>query len=252
MRFNAAFRHSPFRWEQTMNSRFKQVLDVLSSVAVIAAAGALLWRLYQAPPPPPGQRPPVETVEGLTIAPEAVSNVRGTGRVVLVEFSDYECPFCARHTQTTAPNIKKELIDSGTLQHVFFNFPLAIHPKAQKAGEAAECAAKQGRFWEMHEQLFENQKALDTPDLLARAEKVGLELEAFRGCLESGMTADKVQADFKEGSRLGVNATPAFFIGTRQPNGSITLVSRINGAVPFDMFKTAVRDALPAQRADAR
>lgn len=234
-----------------MNSRFKQLLDVLSSVVVIAAAGVFLWRSFQ-PPAPPRQRPLVEAVEGLTIAPQAVSNVRGTGRVVLVEFSDYECPFCAKHTHTTATDIKRELVDSGTLQQVVFNFPLAIHPRAQKAGEAAECAAKQGRFWEMHAELFANQKALDIEALLARAEKAGLDVEAFSGCLESGLAADKVQADVEEGRRLGVNSTPVFFVGVRQPNGSITLTARLNGAVPFEMFRTAVREAVPAQRAGFR
>jgi protein-disulfide isomerase len=169
--------------------------------------------------------------------------------VVLVEFADYECPFCARHAQSTAPTIKKELLDSGEIQHVFFNFPLAMHPRAQKAGEAAECAAQQGHFWEMHERLFEDPRALEVTDLSQRAEDIGLNRETFMACLESGATAEMVREDLEEGRRLGVNSTPAFFVGTIRPDGSIDLVKRINGAVPFEQFEEAFREVLPTQRA---
>ena len=169
---------------------------------------------------------------------------------MLVEFADYECPFCARHAQTTAPTIKTNLLDSGDIRHVFFNFPLAIHPHAQKAGEAAECAANQGRFWEMHERLFSDPKALDLPDLSRRAEIIGLDGTKFSACLESGETTAKVHADLEEGRRLGVNSTPAFFVGTVQPDGAVKLQKRINGAVPFEEFDSVVKELLPQQRAE--
>jgi len=232
-----------------MFRHLKVALDTLSTMLVVAAAAALLWRLYQPVPPPPGRRPPVETVSALTIAPSKVTHVRGTGRVVLVEFADYECPFCARHAQNTAPTIKKELLDTGEIQYVFFNFPLPIHPHAQKAGEAAECAAQQGRFWEMHERLFEDPKALEVVDLSRRAENLGLDKVKFMKCLESGQTAEKVHADLAEGRRLGVNSTPAFFVGAIQPDGAIKLLKRINGAVPFEQFDGVVNELLPKRRA---
>lgn len=234
-----------------MWTRLKGMLDTVSTVVVLIAGVAMLWRLYDPPQASRGARPPVENVDGLTIAADKVTNRRGTGAVVLVEFADYECPFCARHAQMTGPTIEKELVESGDLQHVFFNFPLPIHPRAQKAGEAAECAAQQGRFWEMHERLFEDTKALDVSHLAAKAEGLGLDRERFMRCLEGGETAAKVRADLEEGRRLGVAATPAFFVGTRAPGGSITLRKRINGAVPFDTFDATVREITePRQRAE--
>lgn len=233
-----------------MLRHIKRVVDTWSTVLVIVAAVALLWSLYQRPALlGRGSRPIVEDVTGLSIPASNVTHVRGSGRVVLVEFADYECPFCARHAQTTASAIDKELIDSGEIQHVFFNFPLSIHPRAQKAGEAAECAAQQGRFWEMHQQLFQDPKALEISDLSARAESLALDRAKFMKCLEDGDTAEMVRADLVEGRRLGVTSTPAFFVGIRQPNGAITLVKRIYGAVPFETFSEAIR-AMPIQRAE--
>jgi protein-disulfide isomerase len=233
-----------------MLRHFKSAFDTLSTLLVVVAASALLWRTYQPAAPAPGRRPPVETVSGLTLASSAVTHVRGTGRVVLVEFADYECPFCARHAQSTAPAIKNALIDSGDIRHVFFNFPLAIHPRAQKAAEAAECAAEQGRFWEMHEQLFDDPQALELVDLSRHAESLDLDRVTFLSCLEEDHTAERVRGDLAEGRRLGVSSTPAFFVGLVQADGTINLMKRINGALPFEEFESAVSELLPRQRAE--
>ena len=223
-----------------MSPRFKSILDMLSTVLLILVSGSVLWRLYGPAPLPPGSRPQVEDVRNLTIDSTSLTHVRGTGAVVLVEFSDYECPFCGRHSRDTAPKIKAELIDSGAIQHVFLNFPLAIHKRAEPAAQAAECAAQQKRFWEMHDQLFEAPTSLEVDDLITKAEKVGLDKTLFAECMKAGLTEKTIRADMAEGERLGVKATPAFFVGRRQPDGSVTLVKRINGAVPFESFKDAV------------
>lgn len=235
-----------------MARRVNATLDVLSTILAIVAASVLLWRLLQPTPQFPGARPPVEAVSGLTIDARKATNVRGDGRVVLVEFADYECPFCARHTITTGPIIESSLVTTGQIQHVFFNFPLDSHPRAQKAGEAAECAAKQGRFWEMHRLLFENPDALDPAALVARAERLELDREAFGLCLESGDTADKVRGDLAEGRRLGVNSTPSFFIGVRRSDGAIDLVKRLNGAIEFELFESAVKDVSSTMEGNPR
>ena len=233
-----------------MLRHIKSALEVVSTVAVIAAAGALLWRTYN-PPPPPGMRAPVETVTGLSLPPNSVRHVRGNGPVVLIAFSDYECPFCAKHVQETGPAIKSKLLDAGVIREVYLNFPLPIHAKAQKAGEAAECAAQQGRFWEMHEALFENPQALDITSLAKHAERLGLDQAKFGKCLESGETAATIQRDLAEGKRLAVNATPAFFIGLVRDDGTIELRKRINGARGFEDFEKVVRELRPARRASA-
>lgn len=232
-----------------MMRRIKSVLDVLSTLIVIATAGALLWRLASPPQRPPGQRPPIETVKDLSLTFAEPSHVRGTGEVVLVEFADYECPFCARHAQMTGPLIKKQFVDSGIIRELFINFPLPIHPKAQKAGEAAECAANQGKFWDMHDALFAESTALDVGDLTRRAEHIGLERTTFSKCLDQNETAAVIRRDVKEGRRLAVDATPAFFVGLARQDGTIDLRKRINGAAPFEEFAKAVEELIPGRHA---
>jgi protein-disulfide isomerase len=148
----------------------------------------------------------------------------------------------------TGPTINEKMIDSGQIRHVFFNFPLAIHPHAPKASEAAECAGKQGRFWEMSESLFADPQKLDVADLVVRSETIGINPALFKKCLDSGETADKIRRDVDEGRRVGVNATPTFFIGSVNDDGSIELVTRLNGALPFEEFEKAVRTLLPGPR----
>ena len=231
-----------------MFRHFKTVLDVVSTVLVIAVAGVLLWRTYY-PAPVPGSRPQVEDVKDVTLAADIVRHVRGKGPVALVAFSDYQCPFCARHVQENGPSIKSKLLDSGAIREVFLNFPLAMHPFAQKAGEAAECAAEQGRFWEMHEAIFADAKSLGIDNLTRHAEQLKLDVAKFTKCIDSGETAVAVERDLAEGKRLAVNATPAFFIGLVQADGGITLRKRINGAAAFEEFEKAIKDLQPARRA---
>jgi len=222
-----------------MFRHLKTALDIFSTCAVAAAAVMILWRFSQ---PNVGQtsgRPLVEDVSSITIPSDRLANARGSGDAVLIEFSDYECPFCARHAQTTLPSLKKDFIDTGKLRHVFLNFPLSMHASAQKAGEAAECAAKQGRFWDMHDELFRAPQALDLASLEGHATRLGLNTSLFAKCLGDGQTADKVRFDQTEGRRLGVNGTPSFFVGLIQTNGSVKVLKRINGlAGPEDFSKT--------------
>jgi len=229
-----------------MIAQFRKALDTVASLLVVIAAAALLWRLFVTPAGPEARAsgPPVEDVKGLTLPSGYAANVQGSGRVVLVEFADYECPFCARHTQSTGSMIKETFVDSGRIQHVFLNFPLPFHANAQTAAEAAECAALQGKFWEMHERLFAQQHALRSADLLVHAQVLGLDTTAFTRCLEQGETRDKVRRDAEEGRRLGVSGTPAFFLGIQRKDGTVDLVKRLNGAVPFEQFEDTIGELL--------
>jgi protein-disulfide isomerase len=138
--------------------------------------------------------------------------------VTLVEYGDYECPHCGR-AYSIVKEIQQRLGDR--LRFVFRNFPLAqIHPHAQQAAEAAEVAGKQGKFWEMHDILFENQRALDDSHLREYAEAIGLNAEEFARELQSHTAEARVQEDFLSGVRSGVNGTPTFFInGIRHDDG---------------------------------
>jgi protein-disulfide isomerase len=184
--------------------------------------------------------------------PRAITHQRGIGRVALVEFSDYQCPFCARHARSTAVTIKTQLLDSGSIRHVFFNFPLEVHSRAELAAYAAECAGAQGRFWEMHDLLFMDPNFLEPSDLARYAKQLDLDTSSFHGCLDSNATADRVHSDVVEGQRLGVYATPSFFIGKVDSVGAIELFQRIDGAVPFEHFEKAVLELLSRQAVSPR
>jgi protein-disulfide isomerase len=130
--------------------------------------------------------------------------------VTLVEYGDYECPYCGQ----AYPIVKQVRTALGRqLRFVFRNFPLAeVHPHALHAAETAEAAASQRKFWEMHDMLFEHQRALDDTHLLQYAKQLGLDVERVRRELEAGTDIDGIEADFRSGVRSGVNGTPTFFV----------------------------------------
>jgi len=148
-----------------------------------------------------------------------------TAAVTLVEYGDYECPFCA-----AAHPITKELrqILGDDLQFVYRHFPMSqIHPRAFGAALAAEAAGAQGRFWEMHDLLFANQSRLGPDDLLLYAQSLGLDVQKFARDLEERTYEPKVRADFLSGVRSGVNGTPTFFVNGVRHNGGWDLPSLI-------------------------
>lgn len=157
-----------------------------------------------------------------------------TASVTIIEFSDFECPFCGRHFAHTYPQIIESYVDTGKVKYVFKNFPLSFHKKAQKAAEAAECAFDQGKFWEYHDTLFENQEELAISNLRFYAANLGLNTSEFDECLDSNKYKAEVKKDFEEGLELGVKGTPTFFI-----NGK-----KLVGALPFYEFENAIEAAL--------
>ncbi|MFQ5528728.1 MAG: DsbA family protein [Gemmatimonadota bacterium] len=131
--------------------------------------------------------------------------------VEFVEFTDYECPFCRRFHETTYPELRRRY--EGRVKWVVRNYPLTqIHPNAALAAEAAECALEQDRFWEYHDVLFEHHDRLGRSDLKEYARELGLDGEAFDGCLDSREKRSLVQNDLRDGYRFGVTGTPTFFI----------------------------------------
>lgn len=157
-----------------------------------------------------------------------------TAKVTMVEFSDFQCPYCGRYSSETFPKIDKEYIQTGKVRYVFHHYPLPFHQNAQKAAEATECAADQGKFWEMHDRLFVDQEKLAVADLKQYATTLNLRTSDFNACLDSGKYQNKVQDDLKLGQSVGVNGTPAFFI-----NGRL-----VSGAQPFESFKQIIEEEL--------
>jgi protein-disulfide isomerase len=155
-----------------------------------------------------------------------------TAPVTIVEFSDFQCPYCAR-VNPTLKQVEEKYGDK--LRVVFRDFPLVqIHKDAAKAAEAGECAHEQGKFWEMHDRLFANQSKLQVEALKQTATEIGLDAEKFNQCLDSSKYAAEVQKDVDEGARYGVTGTPAFFI-----NGRL-----IGGAQPLEAFTDVIDEEL--------
>ena len=218
--------------------RMKNALDTISSVALIGAAAALIWVLFfKDSARRPAQEPLVASVSGLHVDATHLTHVSGRGSIAIVEFSDFQCPFCAKHAEETLPILKRDLIGKGDVQYVALHYPIeSIHPLAVEASEASECAGRQGQFWEMREQLFRNRTALEHADLISHAKAIGLNTSIFQQCLTLHETLDKIRADQAEAKRLGVIGTPVFFIGTVRPDGGIDLRKRIRGTAPAEVF----------------
>ena len=137
--------------------------------------------------------------------------------ITIVEFSDYQCPFCKRAEETVIEVMKKY---KNQVKLVFRHYPLPFHKEAKPAAMAAECAKEQGKFWEYHEQLFNNQKALKNDDLKKYAQNVKLDQNKFNECLSSEKYASIVEKDIAAGKEYGVTGTPAFFINGRMISGA--------------------------------
>lgn len=159
--------------------------------------------------------------------------------ITIIEFTDYQCPFCVRHFENTYPALKEAYIDTGIVKYVFKDFPLDFHPEADEASEAARCAHDQGAFFEMHNLLFANQQEWGgNPEhiniFIGYGDEIGLDSELFADCLNSGKYTELVQNQLQEGYALGVSGTPTFFI-----NGNILV-----GAQPLQAFEQAVNALL--------
>lgn len=155
-----------------------------------------------------------------------------TAPVTIVEFSDFQCPFC----QSVAPTLKKIREAYGDkVRLVWKDFPLTqIHPQAFKAGEAAHCAGDQGKFWEYHDRLFGNQEALQPSDLKEHAETLGLDPTAFNTCLDTSKYGERVRDGVAEGTRLGVASTPTLYVNGRM----------VSGAQPYEIFAALIEEEL--------
>jgi predicted DsbA family dithiol-disulfide isomerase len=161
------------------------------------------------------------------VALEGESRGPNNAPITIVEFSDFQCPYCSRAEETV-----KKVMDAykGKIRLFYRDYPLPFHAQAQKASEAALCAADQNKYWEMHEKLFANQQALTVPQLKEHAKGLGLDQGKFDKCLDGGEKAKLVENSKKAGEEAGVNGTPHFFINGRP----------LSGAQPFEEFKKVI------------
>ena len=167
--------------------------------------------------------------------------------VTVIEFSDYQCPFCFRHFQTVVPELKTAYMDSGKVKYVMREFPIeSIHPAAMQASQAALCAGEQDRYWEMHDLIFENQQQLRLRDFVKHADALDMDEDDFEDCVESGRYEEQIRNDLAVGSRLGVRGTPSFFVGLTDPEDPEKVIASrfIRGAQPYQVFQQAIEELL--------
>ncbi|HEY2904042.1 MAG TPA: thioredoxin domain-containing protein [Polyangia bacterium] len=225
-------------------SDFQAIIDEeIKKADALIKKGTPLKDVYQKLMEQAANSPP-PAAAAAPAAPEAKVDVKvgdapvkgaASAPVTVLEFSDFQCPFCGRVTPTL-----KQIEDQypGKVKIAFRNMPLPFHDKAHLAAEASLAANEQGKFWPYHDKLFANQQALDRPSLEKYAEDLGLNMTKFRAALDSGKFKDKVDADAKDGAAVGATGTPTFFV-----NGT-----RLVGAQPFDQFKTLIDAELKAKK----
>ncbi|MBX7250938.1 MAG: DsbA family protein [Candidatus Promineofilum sp.] len=215
-----------------------QQFDLFAYAVGLAEEGTLADAYVQQEQPTPTPSGPVDVDTS-----GAISIGAADAPVVLVEFTDFQCPYCSRHFAETYPQIVANYVDAGLVRYVFMDFPLtSIHPQAQLAAEAARCANDQDAYIEMHDILFSRQDSWsgrgDAADIFTEfAGELGLDEAIFSDCLLSGRHTEVVQADVTQGESLGVNGTPAFFL-----NGHF-----ISGAQPYSVFQGAIDSLLAEQ-----
>ena len=164
-------------------------------------------------------------------------------QITIIEFSDFQCPFCARFNTQTLPSIFEEYISQGKVKLVFRDFPLGFHAEAKPAAIAANCADKQGKFWEYHDKIFENQGLIGTSNYNAWAEELELDMDAYVECLVDPEVAAEIEADLQDGAAARNSGTPGFFIGVSSDDGTIEAV-QVVGSQPFAAFKSAIDQKL--------
>ncbi|MFH0890042.1 MAG: thioredoxin domain-containing protein [Candidatus Aenigmatarchaeota archaeon] len=197
-----------------------------------------------------GTRGDTTTTSTITTVPQRVAVSVGTNPVLgsssapvtIIEFSDFQCPYCRVAYLQSLPSVKTNYIDTGKVKFYYRNFPLSFHPASMKAAEAAECANEQGKFWEMHNKISDEQAKLgqgtiqfNVTDMKKWASEIGLDASKFDSCIDSDKYQSSIDKDVSEGTAAGVTGTPTFFIGTEK-DGYYAL----GGAYPYSSFQEII------------
>lgn len=225
---NVQVSRSESRWKTV-----RAVLDVMATVAMLVVSGVLVWgathsRRATSPPAPVVPAEPV-SIEGVPILGQA------SAKVVLVEFSDFECPYCRQFASQVLPDLKRKYVDTGLVRLAFRQMPLVgIHPHAFRAAEAAECADIQGQFWPMHDPA-----RLEDSDLRDVARQAGLDVSRFDTCLR-GAAAERIRADIAIAQALKVTGTPTILFGIRTGPNLVRVRQVTPGAASFATMEPIV------------
>ena len=214
----------------------KQADDILNELRQIRQL--LEKQNKPAPAPAPAEDKPVRaTIGDLSALPMLGSK---NAPLTIVEFTDYQCPFCQRFHVTAFNELKKAYIDTGKARFYSKDLPLDFHPNAMRAAQAARCAADQDKFWELREAMSSNPDKLDMGNIMAFASNLKLDISKFQECVTSEKYKDKVQNDVMEAMRLGASGTPAFIVG--KSTGTGVDGELMVGAMPFFQFDQKLKE----------
>ena len=215
-----------------LNAQQQQILDSLDE----------LKRMIKGP----GQ-PALKPPQTMSVAGEQYKG-RPNATLAIIEYADFECPFCRRFEHDVYPQIRDNYIDTGKVKYFHRDMPLPFHERAMPAARAAHCASEQGKFWEMHDSLLGDTASLGAADIDERAGKLGLNVSKLDECISSDRFADIIQRSVAEATRMQISGTPTFIIGELDAQGRLMSVKKtVVGAYPFDTFKAAI-DPLLAMR----
>lgn len=171
----------------------------------------------------------------------------GSPKLVLVELSDFQCPYCGLGARDLLPKVYETYVRNGKLELMFLDLPLQMHPHAFKAAEAAACAGDQKKFWDMHHLLFSNQRALAPERLPGYAKELELDLPAFEKCLASGRHVAAIREDMRIAENLGIRGTPAYLVGRRiAGSDKVEILEVIKGLPPFETLANRLNALLSA------
>lgn len=232
--------------------RWMARVDAIASCAMILASIAILFVIFTRPTERTAAHPTQPApIPSAPVSLEGAA-VRGDpkARLVIIEYSEFQCPYCASFARETLPTLLRDYVDSGKVRLAFRHLPLEqIHPLAMKAAEAGECARRQGKFWAMHDYLFNRSGPLEPNRLDGAARAVGMEDTLLSTCLQAGDAAGHVREDLAIARTLRVTGTPTFFFGLALTDGRVLVRRRLSGAPPLSAFVAAL-SAMPFGNSD--
>lgn len=183
--------------------------------------------------------PSIPSVQDINLDQDDPVLGKQNAKIAIVEFSDYQCPFCKRYHTQTFPKLKAQYIDTGKIQYIFKDYPLPFHDQAKGAARAANCIGKGANYWKMNDELFANQASLGSELYKSLAVKLKVNAKNFEACLKSDNSMKEIEKDIAYAGIIGISGTPSFFIGRLQ-EGKIVAAKMISGAQPFSSFAEAI------------
>lgn len=228
--------------------KWRQVFDVTATLCLLACGVGIWWQVsrHQLSPQLASEAASPSIAVPKEIVRVGHSPVAGTraAQVAIIEFSEFQCPFCKRFVRDIRGPLFREFVDTGKVLFIFRHLPLDIHKHAVPAAIAAACAHQQGRFWGAHDIIFNGSAQSAAVDVRAQADSLGLNVPAFDNCLTASEPLTTIQADKGEAAKLGIAGTPAFLLGTLTNGEEIQVRVTIAGSKSYHEFRTAIEGLL--------